>query len=271
MNRTAVDPLHDVACSECNYPLRGLAADRCPECGVPFVRAEMTTSPIAWERRAEIGTIRAYLKTLWQVFFRGREIKSYLARPLSILEAKKFWATTCILLTLIYLPLLWPTMKRIVSIAGFSYSSIYGAVQLVGILLGFMASIGVGTYFIPARNLPQVAYVRALAVWYYQSPFVGFSVLVPFLVSLAYRLAQRGTVRSELILGLGIAAVLLTAWCWWRITTILIVAGRARVTAHLLAPVILLLALIANLVVWSTIGGTVAFLIVVAHTVFYWS
>jgi len=62
----------DLYCPECGYSLRGLTSDRCPECGLRLDFIESAVSLIPWERRRELGRIRAYWQTVLMVLTRTK-------------------------------------------------------------------------------------------------------------------------------------------------------------------------------------------------------
>jgi len=54
-------------CPACGYDLRGTIGDRCSECGETFDRALLSTSALPWARYRQVGSVRAYLRTVWLI------------------------------------------------------------------------------------------------------------------------------------------------------------------------------------------------------------
>ena len=82
----------DRFCAECGYNLRGLADNRCPECGLPFDRAAPPAPRVPWVRRAELGTLRAYWRTVMLVTLHPVRFAAEFAPPagLSLEDARDF-------------------------------------------------------------------------------------------------------------------------------------------------------------------------------------
>ncbi|MFQ5807971.1 MAG: hypothetical protein ACE5I3_16115, partial [Phycisphaerae bacterium] len=80
----------DLYCPECGYSLRGLTSARCPECGLLLDFIESEVSLIPWERRREIGWIRAYWRTVLLVMFRHKVFHRAFYQPVSHRDAQCF-------------------------------------------------------------------------------------------------------------------------------------------------------------------------------------
>src|SRR5258707_5024806 len=89
-------------CPACDYDLRALAGERCPECGLAIDRAALSQSQIPWSHRGRIGRFRAYRKTVWMVFRHPKKVAADVSRPVSLDDARRFRRVT-VLLT--FLPL----------------------------------------------------------------------------------------------------------------------------------------------------------------------
>src|SRR5687768_5272320 len=74
----------DVPCEQCGYNLRGLTADRCPECGRPFDRAATSAANIPWVHRDQLGTFRAYWKTVFWVTSDAARFAREILRPVQM-------------------------------------------------------------------------------------------------------------------------------------------------------------------------------------------
>ena len=63
-------------CAACDYDLRGLSQNRCPECGLEFDPHFLPPADVPWLRRnddAEGGALLAYFRTVALVLFRPRK------------------------------------------------------------------------------------------------------------------------------------------------------------------------------------------------------
>jgi len=69
------DTTDDIFCPSCSYNLRGLAENRCPECGSEFDPAAPRITEIPWEHRDRLGWFRAYTQTVWMVIAHNRKIE----------------------------------------------------------------------------------------------------------------------------------------------------------------------------------------------------
>src|SRR5581483_2175302 len=70
MANVLLDTLPDeMLCQKCGYDLRGLADNRCPECGEMFDPRAALIARIPWLRRKVIGAWRAYWQTVRMVLF----------------------------------------------------------------------------------------------------------------------------------------------------------------------------------------------------------
>src|SRR3954469_6393600 len=69
MSDVIVDTSAERFCQTCGYNLRGLASDRCPECGEKFDPTQAAGARIPWLQRSAIGTWRAYWRTVGMAMF----------------------------------------------------------------------------------------------------------------------------------------------------------------------------------------------------------
>jgi hypothetical protein len=97
MTATTIESPTLLLCPACGYDLRGIeGSENCPECGTAIDRGATGTSRIPWVRRKQIGTWRAYVRTVLLVMFRPARIASDIARPVSFDEARRFARRTAI-------------------------------------------------------------------------------------------------------------------------------------------------------------------------------
>src|SRR4051812_46128223 len=81
-------------CPACGYDLRGIASDRCPECGATIHRASLRESSLPWARRQQVGAWRAYRRTVWTATWRVRRVADGVARPVDARDARHFATLT---------------------------------------------------------------------------------------------------------------------------------------------------------------------------------
>jgi hypothetical protein len=75
-------------CPNCDYDLRGLSSDRCPECGLVIDRIEAFAIP--WEFRGQIGRVRAFLRTARLATFQPKRLASATLGPVDARSAARF-------------------------------------------------------------------------------------------------------------------------------------------------------------------------------------
>jgi hypothetical protein len=98
----AADAPHARLCVDCDYDLRGLSTDRCPECGADNDPA--TASVIPWVRRGRVGWWTGFRRTLWLACVRPSKLAREMARPVDHSEARRFRAVVAVLSALPLLP-----------------------------------------------------------------------------------------------------------------------------------------------------------------------
>ena len=84
----------ELFCPGCNYDLRGIDSDRCPECGLTVDREQIRVSLIPWSHRRRIGRARAYLRTVWLATFQTGRLSTEMARPVDYRDAQRFRLVT---------------------------------------------------------------------------------------------------------------------------------------------------------------------------------
>lgn len=93
-DRTSRAIAEDIFCPKCTYNLRGLTGDRCPECGLDITNVREGESQIPWVHRREIGRVRAYWKTVWQIGFTGEVLDKEFHMATDHVSAMRFsWIT----------------------------------------------------------------------------------------------------------------------------------------------------------------------------------
>ena len=161
----------DLYCPECGYSLRGLTSNRCPECGLILDFIESATTLIPWERRREIGRLRAYWQTVFQVMFRNKVFCRAAYRSVSHRDAQRFrWVT----ILHVFVPLLLSLLGWLVFSAATLANTAdemgggwFIVVCGLGVLLALIAVTGLPSYFFHPRFLTIDRQNRAVALSYY--------------------------------------------------------------------------------------------------------
>jgi hypothetical protein len=165
----------DVFCPRCAYNLRGVASAVCPECGRAFDRAELRSSRLPWVQRQRIGWWAAYWRTVAMVTFAPNVLLAELAVPVSIADAKRFWAWTVLHA--------WAPVGMALAAATVTGTSSGGVrpsgpvaeigaawplvLFALGALAWLFAATGAATYFCHPRRLDVERQDRAIAIGYY--------------------------------------------------------------------------------------------------------
>jgi len=100
------DELPELSCPACGYSLRGLTAERCPECGEPFDRALLEAAArgqipgtLPWDQFAYSQSLRTYAQTWRLVVFHPREFGRQIAPAPNLDRAFEFQTLTHLLLS----------------------------------------------------------------------------------------------------------------------------------------------------------------------------
>lgn len=93
----------DLLCYHCHQNLRGVPDGKCPECGRAFDRGITLASTVPWQQRRTIGWPRAYLRTMYMVVRRPRELIGYARGPMSFAATRSFQRVNAALATLPFL------------------------------------------------------------------------------------------------------------------------------------------------------------------------
>src|SRR5580765_6099592 len=80
----------ELFCPACGYSLRGIASERCPECGLSIDRATISRSIIPWSHREHIGRVNALLKTIHLGTRRPSALAKQASRPVRFRDAQLF-------------------------------------------------------------------------------------------------------------------------------------------------------------------------------------
>ena len=266
----------DLFCPQCSYDLRGIASERCPECGIAVDRAATVVSRIPWVHRRMIGRVRAYWQTNLIVIRRSGQIVEEMNRPVSFEDAQRFRHVTVLLAWLpiaacILVPYLIDAgLPGFIGHVGNRLGWVLqGAVVIVGIVaawLFLMGVTGIASYFFHPSRMPVVRQNRAVALSYYTCAPLGW-LFVPALLFAIFALLvtppvlERGLDQriSMTILMTAISALAAIVLLWWfRVVRVMrgtthCGAGRViALTIYLPVACAILGALAAGLVLAST-------------------
>ena len=183
-SETSLPPLPvGVLCPDCGYDLRGLTSDRCPECGFGLDVLRARESLIPWSHRRELGTFRAYWKTVWWVARYPKRFWREMARPVSYRDSQSFrWVSSLHA----YLPILigsvlWCVFDHLRGWqGGEALWWVLGSLQVVSLVL--LAGLpGLASYFFQSPHLSVEQQNRAIALSYYAWASVAWTPLaLPF-------------------------------------------------------------------------------------------
>jgi len=233
----------DCYCPRCDYNLRGLTSDRCPECGwqIDFVRPGAVL--IAWERRREQGALKAFTRTALEAIRRPRFFARAAHAPVSYRHAQWFrW----ICVALAYGSVLAGAgLVHYMSpdlIPNAAQETDWWFVVLVGLCAGLALSAfsGAPTYLFHPRKAPLERQNRAVALAYYANAPLALSPLLAALAWLATLVVQPDNFSGKfLIVGFLIVlpALAILALCWrcWIVLAAHVLRGVRRPLAVALA------------------------------------
>jgi len=78
----------ELYCIQCGYNLRGLASNRCPECGTPTAHSASTVIP--WQQRKALERIRTFWRTLVLATFRPGKLATASQMPVDFSASRRF-------------------------------------------------------------------------------------------------------------------------------------------------------------------------------------
>jgi len=207
----------DLYCPDCGYSLRGLTSERCPECGLRLDFIESEVSLIPWERRRELGRIRAYWQTVLMVLTRTKILCRAMYRPLSYTDAQRFrWLSALhgYIPLLLMLPAVhWANPKMLAWAADYA-GTWFVALACVCDFFALLAFTGLPSYFFHPRHLSPEQQDRAVALSYYGCAGLVFAPLVFGIAFTVYALWDK---KGEPALAMATAAVLVPFnlfLCW---------------------------------------------------------
>ena len=276
----------DLFCPECHYNLRGIASERCPECGNIVDWANLATSLIPWVHRRRIGRVRAYLKTLWMVIARPGRLGAEAGRAVSYRDARMFRVVTVAIacLPILVLAILWGLHEKegwdeigmLVDAPGDL------AVTTFAGLIAIACATGAGAWFARPRQLPVVLQNRSVALGQYACAPLALVLPLGLVVGavawvgdhpdlpvweLLSRKGQDG-ILITVLLAAALALAAIPIKCWWCTLVLLRVAAKASMLRMMAAGVLLPLLWILFLVEWVVgLHVVVSFVAVFLHSV----
>lgn len=170
----------ELRCPACDYDLRALSGDRCPECGLLVDRQRLSVSRIPWIHRAQISRVRAYWGTVMLAWRHPFALAQNVAMPLELQDAKRFQRVTVFLA---YFPLL--VLGAVALIAnnntrfdlfdlthgpqntGYILQLLLYVVIAISGWLFLLTATGVASYFFHPKSLSVSRQNRAIAISYY--------------------------------------------------------------------------------------------------------
>jgi len=250
----------ELRCPACDYDLRALVGDRCPESGFQIDRAALAQSQIPWAHRDRLGNIRAYQRTAWLAWRHPGRMAMCVASPVDLRDARAFQRVT-VLFT--FVPAVVIGVAYIIYYGRDYFSSGFPPVAarfgyllewlLVVIFAGclwlfLMAITSVAQYFFWSLGISETRRERAVALSYYASAPLAVSAIPMTLIIAAWmisnhrwdmsfqvrvidRLTELLVVATILILGLQIGG-------WFSSTIVLLKRTTACGSGRVFAAVI---------------------------------
>ena len=190
-------------CPRCDYDLRGLTSDRCPECGQILDAQSLRMAAVPWERRRQVGPlgrVRMFWWTVARVSFRTHRFASAAALPVGLRDAVWFRRVLC---GWLMLGVVLPAIAVLIAINVIDFDALSDVVEWVGpwrslgLLLAVLAGAwlfllgitGVHSYWFHPRHLDLERQNRAVAVSLYAAAPLAWTPLmwVPLAVAAALR------------------------------------------------------------------------------------
>lgn len=283
----------DLLCGGCGQNLRGVTIDRCPECGRRFDRSRHLSVNIPWERRAGLGRLRAFGRTVSAVSFRPSLLIDPTDNPLTLRAAKGFRlrAVLSLFVPMFLAALAWhlgPARNIRGPFAGGRWTYPVGlppvhvllatpwffATTVVGVFLSLFAVTGMASLFFAPRHLSPLEQQRGVAASYYANallvwlvPMLGFASFGRWLES-SMDVSQPNLVAvAQLFKYAAFTAAGLALLAWWLIPCRLlygITRSKTRVVIFAIAWPLLCVA--ASLIILIGLHALVTYVAIVLST-----
>lgn len=167
-------------CLKCEYDISQQAGGRCPECGKPLTEGDLTPSHIPWAHRKQIGTVRAYWRTVRMVLLHRPAIQAEFARGVSYRHAQLFRWVSVLIAWLSNMAITMTAFAGPISgMSGpFPIELMASGATLLS-LPALAAWTGIPSYFFHPRSLSIDRQNRAIALSYYATAALALSPLGP--------------------------------------------------------------------------------------------
>lgn len=209
-------------CPDCGYDLRGATGLRCTECGLDLSFIAEGRSIIPWERRRELGWLRAYLSTFWMVVARTRRFCRAACGPVSYRDARwfQFWTVLVVYVS-------WGGAMALAAIAGNNlFSQLaehtawwYPIVFAACLLLALFGLTGAPSYLFHPKRLSVRQQNRAVALSYYACAalaltpiLLGVSSALKVVLATGFENREPWGTLIELIAGIAPFLVVIVYW-----------------------------------------------------------
>lgn len=240
-------------CPQCDYDLRSLTSERCPECGDSLIGVREGKSLIAWARRRDIGRLRAYWLTVGMATLHGPALGNEIIRPVPFADANLFRRLSVLHaylpvlgISIVLLAVFW---DRAVEFLGGLTIPMWIATQVA-----LATALGVLTVlprcFFHPRRLPIAKQNRAIALSYYTCGVLAWGPVSLAILGVMWLIGMGGGDRVACVTVLVLLAALVVL-AWW---IALLCLARRALRAGLLR--ISLIAVGVPLL-WALIGGLI--------------
>ena len=260
----------DLLCGSCGQNLRGVASDRCPECGQRFDRARILHCVVPWEQRRQIGRFRAYWQTVHLVTFRSKKL-TYTEHTVTLRAARLFraWTVLLLFLTLLIPILTWrlyPNATRTVprqmlpfnvpiqifpDLPDLARNAWFFGTSLAALGLWLIAATGVSGWFFHPKGLPAPLQKRGVAISLYAVASLAWLPVLLAFAAIFLWIEVLGEHNPYIFFtSAAIGGTLLTlcaltpVFYWWRSIRLLLHVTGSRIrmiAAALLIPIVWLL------------------------------
>ncbi len=245
----------EVLCPDCGYDLRGTDSQRCAECGLD-VRALRASGQarFPWERRREIGAVRAYLHTVLMTMAHPKWFARAALMSGGYADARRFQMVSVLLgtlgLTASFAAAWWSSIESISSVGIWLPISL-----MAGLYISLLMMTGVPSYFFHPREFTIRRQNRCLALSYYASAPLVLAVPIALLSVGCFVLAENSpplSVRHLLAQLIGsLLPMTIVAGLMFDLlhaARSLHLPARRRATCGLIVPLLWLLILLAGLI-----------------------
>jgi hypothetical protein len=277
-------------CPACDYDLRGIQSDRCPECGLLIGNTPALKIP--WEDRREIGRMRAFWKTVNLVVLQPARFAVAVAWPIDVGSSYLFrvWVTILVAtpLSLIFLLVIWRSggtgflaLSSSATLDGDGSSTVLQELAIVwsagatlapvipiGALLTLWFVTGSARFWYSSKKLEPPRRQRIATISHYACAPLAWAPVPVAALAIAMLLSPDWSVERAkgkiaaafLSAGIAISGFLVVAW-WWRTVYLMLRAmrcGWARcIAATIGLPIRWALSVALVFVLWPIVAGLV--------------